>query len=516
MGRNPSAVVAFLFLCASVLPSWQKEEPVTFKSAAELVLVPAVVTKDHRLVKGLTANDFVLVHEGHREIVSTFEEIDAKAARTESVPPGPETSQNQVATDSHQDIVILLLNFRSAEYRRIRQHLPAVLREFAASQTPVTVLALTSAGLVQVHSFSDGLAPFIKTVEEWSREKPLENVKTYDVPDWTSPDTRRGLLYPLRDELSESQAVEQIVEAFRGIPGRKKLIIMEGGVPDLPNQHSKYFFNPRRRLTPAEYRSFRILKSLADTNFLVYEIHRGSVSVDFYGSTVACGLLPGGLTVLPPAAADANDCYAAPEKCVRRALADAPHYYLLGFYLHGNNRPGMHKLEVRVDRPGVRVRARNGFAIGDATALAKQAPTQQQVREIDRDIITTALMSPLDYTSIPLKLQWRVSPSSGKDTEVELTLTSPPGGIAIEPADMSINLDYLAFVKPVGQAKGQPFPTTLAKKLTAEEQAQLARAGFLYRKQLRLPPGGYEVRVVLRDNVAKKIGSVSALVDLTD
>jgi len=126
-----------------------------------------------------------------------------------------------------------------------------------------------------------------------------------------------------------------------------------------------------------------------------------------------------------------------------------------------------------------------------------------------------ALASPFDYTSVPLRLSWRkVDVSAGK-TQLEFVLKSPPGGISVRPEDSMMNIDCLAFVRPSGKVDGESFPVELAMKLSPSQARNLATTGFVYRKQIPLTPGRYDLRVLVRDNITNKIGTVSTVVNFT-
>ena len=222
-------------------------------------------------------------------------------------------------------------------------------------------------------------------------------------------------------------------------------------------------------------------------------------------------------------------CSDIPTKCVQKIQADATHYYLLGFYLHGESRPGWHSLKVNVQQPGASTRTRQGFIVGEKPSLDKSAalqsagkngkgkkkdePEVSSAEAADKEFINAVLASPLDYTGVPLQLSWSDLPLEGKDKRIELLLTSPPTGVALDPNNR-MNLDYLAFVRKLGKTEGQTYPDTLAATLSAAQRQGLEETGFRYRHKLNLAPGRYEVRVLLRDNVANKIGTVSTVIEL--
>jgi len=183
-----------------------------------------------------------------------------------------------------------------------------------------------------------------------------------------------------------------------------------------------------------------------------------------------------------------------------RTLAADQHYYLLGFYLHGDQKPGWHKLKVELNGQHANIHVRNGFLVTDN----KIPPT-----EIEKDVVITALASPLDYTGIPLILRWKMMSDKDNSRSLELAVTSPPGGLSFDGGDGKISFDYLAFLRPVGNTEGRSFPASIRASLTPDQQKTLQEQGFTYRKQIPITPGNYEIRVFLRDNVTTKIGTVS-------
>ena len=94
-------------------------------------------------------------------------------------------------------------------------------------------------------------------------------------------------------------------------------------------------------------------------------------------------------------------------------------------------------------------------------------------------------------------------------------VTTPARGISVRHEDSSIDIDLLAFCRKVGREEGRWFPKSLAAKLTPQQQKTMVQTGFRYRYTVELPAARYDMRVLVRDNIAKKIGTVSAVVDLT-
>ena len=523
----------------------QQVPSVTLKSKAELVLVPTLVTEQGKPVRGLTAQDFILLHDGQAENIAVFEEVEAVPASVQRPTLPPHTVQNYASADSHQDVVILLLDFLNASWStraRILSYLSSDLaRQFADARIPISVLLLSSNGLVEAHSFTSDPEDLVKGVQQWSAKLPYRMPVVFSswtdptaptTPLWTATALRRSIAAdnviagPWRRAIQEAAAVntadaiQQIAEAYRGVPGRKKLIWISTGFPMafVPGGEA-----PEASIASTEFHIHdqvtRAWKSLSDANIVVYPIDSNGVTAP------DLGLRPKGVTgpMDPPPLTEEMPtsqgslmevaqktgglfCTDLVARCVTYAQADAPHYYVLGFYLHGQNKPGWHKIRVKVNRADGTVRNRDGFVLGDSTPLKEAA---------EKDVVLAALTSPLDYTSIPMQLQWSRRPGQSDKVEIALEVSCPPGAITLQSGEQTMNVDFLAFVRPMGKTEGRTFPKSFVAKLPPQQLAKFATSGFAFRKQVTVTPGRYELRVLLRDNVGHKMGTVSTLVDLT-
>src|ERR1019366_5577576 len=148
-------------------------------------------------------------------------------------------------------------------------------------------------------------------------------------------------------------------------------------------------------------------------------------------------------------------------KGFRDAVNDSAEYYMLGYYLdRTKTKPGWRKLAVKVKRDHTETRARSGFFVTNATVDPENSRSSD---------ISSALQSPLDYTSLPLVARW------GKIEQAD-----PPMGRKIE------------------------------NHLTPEKLSAIHQKGLVYNGALDLAPGEYTVRFVVRDDLSGRIGSVAA------
>jgi hypothetical protein len=116
---------------------------------------------------------------------------------------------------------------------------------------------------------------------------------------------------------------------------------------------------------------------------------------------------------------------------------------------------------------------------------------------------------------VPLSLKWVGTSGDGAKKKTEFIIHMPAGGVSIEASNGKnrLNFDFAAAAYLNNSKTGKPAITT-DKTVTApvpDAQITSLRAnGIDMKNALQLGPGQYTVRVVIRDNVTGKIGSVTS------
>ena len=550
MSLRPKVVVAVAALAISCV-SQDKQTPPTFKAKTEMVVVPVIVTSGSVPVEGLRAEDFTVKQDGRETTISTFETIDTHSfpfIRQPDLPP--RTVQNFLqGGEGKQDLVILLLDFLNSSWSsgaRIRSYLADMVRKLEETKAPFAVCVTTTTGVVQIQGIGNDPRDLLKAVEAWEKRASASS-PPYTNLHWGQPFTpisqadaaaaldRHAIMkfgpkntslgndvagaFDLDNAMMTAQAFEQIAEAYRGIPGRKKLVWFSIGIvgdePDINDNWNgpEAMFSARRAEKMA-----RAIKTLSDANIAVYPVDANGVVNPTWEEHFSAAIDPHSVNMIPSAFAEkptnqaslmefadrtgGTICTQFPDRCLGKVLEDGNHYYVLGFYLDRNTKKGWHKLEVKVNRPNVSVRTRSGFVAGD----------RANEHWVENDMVLTALASPLDYTAIPISLHWDLVREPGKRIGTELAISSPPHGVLSDPESGRLDVDMLAYVRPAGKPDGTSYPASLVKKLTPDQQHLLDANGFRFRKSLDLAPGTYEVRLLMRDNVARKTGTVSTVI----
>jgi hypothetical protein len=182
-----------------------------------------------------------------------------------------------------------------------------------------------------------------------------------------------------------------------------------------------------------------------------------------------------------------------------KAADDSASYYMLGYYLDKNAKPGWHKLQVKVKQGG-HVRARNGFFV---TPESRQTET----RRMD---IKMALASPLDYTGLPLAVRWTGAQAAGAKKKVNFEVDLPPSAGVVDEADHNhLSLEVVALVTRAGDGStADQFGEHLEANLKPESMAALHKDGVNYNNNVQVSPGQYNVHFIVRDNLSGRVGSV--------
>lgn len=514
-----------IVLVAAAGPSIAQEPVTTIKSKSELVLVPVVVERDGQPVTGLKPTDFLLLHQGEPTSIAVFEEISGAEAPTARA-TDPQVVTNFGVGTEQSDTFIVLLDFLNSTWQSgayMREYFRDMMKVFADSKTRVTVLLLTPKGLVQAQSFTTDPTELYKAVDTWSKKKELPQTEemqtvppeynfasayavsnmngTIDIFDRLAYSPKFHPQIALDRAAMTTRALEQISEAFGGIPGRKKLAWVSTGFP-----HVQDIVGDRvSPLLEFEVRDLivRAWHALSTKNIVVYPI-------DSNGGPTVPGFQPppNTMSMLEVAARTGGSaCVDTLKDCMGKALHADKHYYLLGFYLKGEQKPGWHKVKVELTGPSAHLHARTGFVVADDKPKDKELEKRSE-----REIVTAAMASPLDYTGIPLTMHWVDATGKDKSRQLQIEIASPAGTIQANAGNL--DLDFLAFVRPVGKTDGQGYPVSLRTAITPLQQEALMKRGFGYRKQIPISAGTFQLKVFLRDNTTGNIGTVSSVITL--
>lgn len=535
-----------------------EEGRITFKSQTILVQVPVIVSdKAGTHVHGLTKEDFEVLENGKEQHVSAFEEVVTSTAPLRSPEKRDGEIHNLVLDPEHpRSVTIVALDTVNTPFLDQAYGRKQLIKYLADTIDPNQVVALvmfTGGGLKIVHGLTSDPAVLIEALKKVRGELPLLQgddlnaqaaAAAGNLPGGpglsgssfvTAPDSRGGIngqgtLEALEQfvergdaniaRYDQQRAIEATMRCFlqmawslNGVPGRKSLVWATGSFPFFMDSPAAV---PGGNLTVLYERA---MAALAEAQISIYPVdvrglvnyspatdvtlrsdrnlgselqQRAWLQAESIGTLRDFAEMTGGRAFV-----NNNDLAAG----FKRAAEDSTSYYIVGYYLDTkNDKAGWRKLKVKVKRPGAEVRSRSGFLVSNATMNPDATP---------RNDLSYAFSSPFDATGLPVSLIWREVTPSGAKKKVAFAVHLPATAFTINSAD---NNHYSIMVAAVAGQKGSPVDT-LSKTLEGEMRPDLLEKmktqGTRYQTSFELAPGQYEVRVVVRDNLSGRMGSVS-------
>ena len=548
-------VAARAHLAGDQAPTQAQSAPATpaqakpvFRTGVNLVLVDVVVRdRTGAFVKDLTAEDFELFEDGVRQQIVTFavEEIAQKAAPLEtastlttatidsgrSTPPAAATTPTPEAPTTpepraltSEDVAgrrLLTLVFDTSSMQ------PEDVQKAIDSAAEWVGEKMTTADLVAVASINSGLQVLTDFTSDKERLRTV--LSTFAATDGTAyaavdastaatDDAAQAATEAAADSSVQEldtfnndvrlRALKTLAEALQPIQQKKAIIYFSSGM--------------QRSGTDNQIELRAAVNAAVKANVSIYPVDsrglqaivpggsarqgsRGDIGA-FSGRGVAdqftqLAAQQETLTSLASdtggtAFTDSNDFGEAFTKVQR----DISSYYMLGFSSTNSARDGrFRRLSVRVrKRSGLRVDAKNGYY-----ADRDFAHTARSDREL---LLQEQLAAPLPVTDVPLFVTAGWFRLAADRYYVPISVAVP--GASIPRANDKTTLDIAGFIRdergaPVGRIRDTlTVPPASADTLAARQ--------VLYQTGVTLPPGRFQVKVVVRENVSGQMGTFEA------
>ncbi len=521
----------------------------TFKSRADLVLVPVIVRDKHgNHVPGLGVSNFVLQQDGSVQRIASVEEI--KSSRTAlaapvTTPAG--TFTNQSASPQHpQELIIFAIDLVNTPILDVETARKAVLKFLSTQLKPNQMVGLVTINRDQVsllHAFTTSPAVLSAALQKVTGvitmpelpEDVAVSATAARLARFAKLNEQEALQIHELNQLRRGYGIQTALDSLReiaywvgGIPGRKVLIWATGDIPfnvsmspdSKPGKSGFLYFE--------NYQS--TMRTLADNNIALYPVDvRGLLGPDFEKPGWGLGLslgpppdpwtagiparsaaLQSGVSHIPNSHAAMNIMAEATggrafynrndiPKLFQNAVEDSSAYYMLSYYLDPKQtQPGWHKLKVSVGEKGLTVRARSGLFIGTSASSAAQRDADEQ----------TALVSPFEYTALPISFQWK--PAANGNGKMQFEVTIPPDAGLIDSEHPALDVDVLAVATGGNAEVAGRYSRNVRTTLSPASVQRIEANGITYLGDLEVKPGEYAVRLVVRDNLTGRLGSVTA------
>jgi VWFA-related protein len=201
-----------------------------------------------------------------------------------------------------------------------------------------------------------------------------------------------------------------------------------------------------------------------------------------------------------------------------RIVLDNSRYYLLGYYSDSTkwSRNRFLKIQVRVKRPGLEVRARKGFLPPDSRAIERAR--EAEVKAGTSPALRAALGKAVPVGDLPLRVFAAPLRGTGNKGSVVVALEIDGPSLKFEERNgrfvESIEVSIVAADERARVQGGDR--QTFNLNLVPETHERISRTGVRLLSQLELPPGRYQIRVGAHETQGRAIGTVPYDVEVPD
>lgn len=512
--------------------------PITFRAEVNYVEVDAVVLDSQgRFVRDLRREDFQILENGKPQTVSNFALVEIPVTRQERPLFAPQAVEPDVRTNmsgAEGRVYVLLLDdvhthmARSARVRlAVRQFIE---RNMGANDMAAVVH--TSGRQDAGQEFTNNRRLLLQAVDKFMGKK-IRSATQEKIDEYYRMRDMGRTDEAIRDpaEFERSYYARTVLDTIRnisqllaGVSGRRKALVFfsEGIDYDITD-----FMNSRDALTVIT-ETREAIAAATRGNVNIYSVDpRGLSSFGEEGIEMQVpadadpnlhlgmtGLMREGrlaqesLRVLADetggfAAINSNDFATA----FQRIVDENSTYYVMGFYPTNDRRDGtFRKIDVRVTRPGVTVKARRGYVASRGRSSSKAESAYAGTSAA----LAAALNAPLQVGGLPLTIF--AAPFRGTAPNAEIALVTHVSGMQTLTFGQKdgkhtnkLELSVMA-VDPLGKVRGGT-RETIELGLRPETYQRVRQLGFRILSRFELPPGRYQVRVAAREE-GGKIGSV--------
>lgn len=540
---------------ASPAPGESPTEPTpTFAAGVELVTVDVVVTdKKNSSVTGLRREDFTILEDGRPQEISTFDAIQVPDAPAAVPAPKPALSVN---TDSGErtartfvivfdDVHLTLFQAQRAKLA-IAQFLKTGVREGdrvsivatgggawwstrmeAGREDLMSILKRLEGRLVpdtspermsdneamRIHVYrdkqvEDRVARRFDTYGVTARQSAQETQPYADGDPFVQARAADVYYQAASRNRITLQVLERVLLSLAATRGRKSLILVsQGFIYDPQLDEFKTVVQTSRRSNVAMYfvdtRGLGGMPSFATAEFgpAIDNQDIGAAFGDEFEQSAGSETLAsdsGGFSVK-----NTNDL----GRGFDRIANETKSYYLIGYHPNNPKEDGkFRKIEVKVARKDIRVRARKGYFApvpGGAVNVRKDAAGDPDIQ--------AALDSPYEEKAIPLRMSAWVFEETllGKaNTIVATDVDVREFAFKDQEGRFLDTLEFLLVVAHLESGEFFRFDQKVDMKLLPATRERLARSWFPIVRDFELAPGAYQAKIVVRDGNSRRIGTV--------
>ena len=554
----PFLLLLFSFSAFAQIPTPEisDQDDDVVKISTTLIQIDAVVTdKKGNVVTDLTVKDFEVYENGKKQDISNFSFVTANrsaesikdrpldASKNKNAIPIPPTKLKPEQVRRTYALVVddLGLSFPSIFF--VKESLKKFINEQVADGDLVAVIR-TGGGIGALQSFTSDKRQLLATINKlkWNPQG-RGGIGTFAPIDTTKPPTNPSL------EKGDSKDYEAATEEFRndnfsiGTLGALNYIIR--GMNELPGRKSLVLFSEGFQ-TYTKDRTMRTPTRVADAlRFLADRANRSAVSI--------YTLDPRGLDAPGFASAEDNitDIFGSGDEALsdrrnsffdsqqtlrylaeetgglayinqnsigrglRKAVNDQSDYYLLGYQpdesIFDPKKAKYNNLELKVIRPGLKVRYRSGF-FGVADEKIKNIPKTPQQK------LLYALTSPFGASDLKLNLYpvFQNEAENGNSVQALVYIDAQNLSFSEElNGNRKANFDLVAMTFGDNGMQVSELAKNYSIEVDEKNHRTIIDKGLVYAVNVPIKKtGAYQFRVAVLDTKSGRVGAVSQFIEV--
>jgi VWFA-related protein len=526
-----------VMLAAAAIDLRAQAQP-TFRSSVEYVEVDVVVTNQQgEFVRDLTKDDFELSEDGRRQPVANFSLVDIPVEKYTRPLFASQPVEPDVRTNEHPfegRIYVMVMDDLHTDPLRL-QRTKAAARQFIErlGANDLMAVAHTAGADSASQEFTNSKRLLLAAVDK-TMGRALES----------STEVRnRNAIASAGNTTDDTQDLERAMNAentlrllrdistwFATVRGRRKsiLFVSEGIDYDITNVMERSD-QPGTRASTVMDATREAIDAAMRSNVSIYGIDpRGVTGIDDIGIEYANGpndpamgqralasqqrLEADSLRMLAEETGGAavvgrNDLV----KAYDRIVADNSSYYVLAYTSPSEKRDGkFHRIDVRVNRPGLVARARRGYMAPKGKAPAAPLPAAGGPSAGVRDV----LANPLPVSGLTMSVS--MAPFKGTAPNASVLVTAELRGrdLNLVPND-TLEFSYVA-VDAKGKVRAGSNDRIKVTALRPETKGKIEQSGLRVFNRVELAPGRYQIRLATHDEGGGAVGSVAYDLDVPD
>ena len=504
------ALALSVALVSAALVRAQQDLPPVFRARVEAVEIDAFVTDAKgNPVTDLTLDDFELLEDGMPQAITSVSMIDIPIERAERSAISPTAIEPDVFSNHGPEgrlYVFALDEVEPAMALRTRHFMRRFVEQYLAANDVAAVVWMGRGLSSNTQDFTSNRRLLLNAIDRFQGGFP-------DVSRRFDPDAR-GLSRTAveSDPLSQARAFRALAEFMAKLHGRRKTLLW---------------------ITETIGDAYEVLDYSGGVRSLVFDAFHAAMTAATRGNVSVYPINPRGLDPEGTGAefldqmanfralAEATGGRALTnsnsfDQFFERIVRENSSYYMLGFAPTNEKRDGRYRrIQVRVKRPGLVVRARDGYV-----APLRAPATPIRARDGSGGLVASvaeAISLPVVNRAVPMTVFAAPFKGDGRNARVAVAIELDPERLGLVRRGDTMAGDIQVALTAISAA-GKVIPAQhfkLALALTSDAYDRARTQGLRVLSELGLAPGRYQLRVAA-GNVNGPAGAVMHDLDVPD